>query len=159
MVNRVVRFLFVWLMLAWIWWVLAEGVVPSPGLVAVFTGALAAGFALRLDGGLAGMKWSVLLRLMGWFVMQSLQGSWDVAVRAVSKPKSIQPYVMEYECVLPLGGRRSFFLAVIGLLPGTLAVGVAENCVSVHVLDESMAVETGLKSLETLLLNLFGEVG
>ena len=84
----------------------------------------------------------------GYFLLLSVMGGVDVARRALAPRMHLDPGFVQYPVALPPGPARTFFMAVIGLLPGTLSVGLRGARIGVHVLDRGQDVQTQLLRLE-----------
>lgn len=97
-----------------------------------------------------------LSRFLPFFLLYSVRGGVDVALRAVRRTPGLDPGEIELLTVLPPGAARSFFIAVIGLLPGTLTARVEDDRLRVHVLDRRAVTTAQLRSLETRVAGLFG---
>jgi multicomponent Na+:H+ antiporter subunit E len=146
------RFVLFWLWLLFGWWWLTEGEHQAWWFGVPVT-LLVAGFTLRLWPSFR-VRWSVLPGLVGFFVMQSWLGSWDVAKRAFRLNINVTPCFIVYELRLAPGLARDIWMATIGLFPGTMAVALDANQIKVHVLDGDMLVLPGLVKLEDYLLRL-----
>lgn len=147
-----------------LWWLLTSGtgfasvsswlmLLVAIALVLWLSCPKSAGASLgsRTNPGLPNHQQGVaLLRLMVFFVHQSLFGGVDVARRALSA-RSVQPDYLNYTMRLQNPKAQSLFIALIGLMPGTVAVAVHGAQVRIHRLDRDMAVLGAVKQLETLL--------
>lgn len=136
------------------WWALTEGDnqawwfgAPLALLIAVWMVWVWPNAHLRLSNILF-----LLPKIIAFFLWQSIQGGWDVAKRTMARTLDIEPVVLAYDLQLPVGWRRDIWLAMIGLMPGTLAVGLEGNQAKVHVLDKRLNVQPGLVKFERLLL-------
>lgn len=139
-----------------LWWILAEGslrgwVVAGVSIVA----ALLASLAL-----LPPRQWRLrplgAARFIPFFVWQSFRGGVDVAHRALRPRLPIQPGFLHYPLRLPPGPGRTFFVAVLGLFPGTLSVELRDRQVRVHTLDQGLSPEATLRLLEDRIADAFG---
>lgn len=146
------RGLIFWLLLLFGWWWLTEGDhqawwfgIPVTLLIALLM--------LRLWPDLR-LRWSVLPGFVGFFLLQSWRGGWDVAARALAPKIQIEPCFIDYKLRLAPGLARDIWLSSIGLFPGTMAVAIEQNQVKVHVLDSNMSVLAGLVTLEDYLIRL-----
>lgn len=140
-----------------LWWALAGGSTAAWSI-----GAAAVGLALlaacllppptpwRMTlGGAAGF--------VPYFCLQSLRGGIDVARRAFSPGRPLDPGLLTYPLSLPPGPARIFLLNVISLLPGTLSAELMDRQLVVHVLDRKL--DPKLERLEQHVAALFGLPG
>jgi multicomponent Na+:H+ antiporter subunit E len=117
-------------------------------------GAVAASLLLVPPG--SGVTMGGLLRFVPYFVVHSLRGGFDVARRALHPRLPIDPGYHDHPLRLPDGAARTFFAALVGLLPGTLGVEIREGRLRVHVLDRKMPTAGTLRELEERVADLFG---
>jgi multicomponent Na+:H+ antiporter subunit E len=122
--------------------------LPSAGIVAVIS--------TRLQK--TAHRWSVkgLLRFVPFFVLQSLEGGFDVARRALHPRMPLEPVMVSYSVRLPEGPASVFLGAVISLLPGTLTAEMKDGFLFVHVLDAGLPAAQKLQILEQRVGGLFG---
>jgi multicomponent Na+:H+ antiporter subunit E len=157
--TRVYNHLLWLLILFFIWFILTEGKTDTASLL---FGAVSVGvsywFYLHLP---QNRRFSVsflgLLLFLGYFFKASLQGSWDVARRALHPDLPIRPGWCRYQPCLADGMPRWLFMSVISLLPGTLSADYDEtnNVLFVHVLTQHHDSEQELHLLEQYLLKVF----
>jgi multicomponent Na+:H+ antiporter subunit E len=148
MIARLLLFSVAWLVLTE---GTASGWVLALGTVVVAT--LASAVLLPTDV----TRWRAagLARFVPFFLHQSFVGGLDVAWRAL-RPSGIRPAMIEYRLRLPDGPARRFFVAAMGLLPGTLAARLQRDHVTVHVLDTRLRAPDMLRALEARTADLFG---
>jgi multicomponent Na+:H+ antiporter subunit E len=145
------------LLLAFLWWVLAEGATGSPLLAgAVIVGALVTSFALVPE-----IRWHArpraVLGFLPFFLVQSLRGGVDVAARALHPDLPIDPEILEYELTLRRESARIFFTGIVSLLPGTLGVALPpDGPIRIHVLNGATLRRENLTELERHVAGLFG---
>ncbi len=137
------------------WWALAEGTVANVALAAVVVlGAAVASVRITPPG-----KWRLapagVLRFTLFFLRRSMIAGVDVARRAIDPRLPISPGVLSYDTTLPAGAPRACFAAVVGLLPGTLSVGLTESRLDVHALDVREDVHANLAALERRIAAVF----
>ncbi|MBK1692939.1 Na+/H+ antiporter subunit E [Ectothiorhodospira mobilis] len=141
-----------------LWWALTGGDPGSWMLgVPVAVAAAAAVFLLPPGPGYRIRPFGAVA-FAGYFLLQSVLGGVDVARRALAPRLHLDPGFVQYSVALPPGPARTFFMAVIGLLPGTLSVGVRGARIRVHVLDRGQDVPTQLLRLERRVAALYGLV-
>jgi multicomponent Na+:H+ antiporter subunit E len=146
-------------LLAAVWWVVSEGstIVAWPYAVVVVGAATAV--SIRVMPPVRGRRLHPLrlTQFLGWFLWESLRGATDVAVRALAPRMPLDPGVVEY----PLRIRDSLAAAValadvVSLLPGTLAVSVTTDRLTVHVLDRRRPVLDDIADVESRIAVALG---
>ena len=142
------------LLLILIWWVLSGG----RGWIA---GALGVGLGALLHtglGGPGGARLSVggLLGFLPFFLIQSIRGGVDVALRALSPGLPLAPGFFAYQVRLPEGTLRIFFLNTVSLLPGTFSARIEGDELTVHLLADDGSGGERLRRLEGKVGRLFG---
>ena len=140
-----------------LWWVLAEGNLHLGfGLAFALLAALTSLVVLP-----ASPAAERLAHLLGWlrfipfFLLQSLLGGVDVARRAFHPRMPLYPAVVSYPLSLSEGWPRVFFLNIVSLLPGTLAVNLEGDTVHIHLLDGRGDPAAALRQLEDRVAGLF----
>jgi multicomponent Na+:H+ antiporter subunit E len=143
------RALLTAILLTGLWWMLTEGdrgswVVGVPAILA----ALAVRHTLPSPP-----PWRLSLPgLVGFavfFVRESLRGGIDVALRVFRRELPIRPGFVRYRLSLPEGSARVLMVNVVSLLPGTLAVDLSGDDLTVQALDDTAAVAKELTELES----------
>lgn len=137
------------------WWAISEGDVD--GLVWGLPVSLLLALWIQRQGVVSQLQWRFLPGLVVFYLVEAFQGAVDVAIRAFELRPRTESYLMEYELVLTTPWAKDVWIGLIGLMPGTLAVGVEGNRVQVHVLDHRLAVMDALQRLEWHLQRLAGE--
>lgn len=90
--------------------------------------------------------WFALV-LTAWFVVQSVRGGTDVALRALRGPRGIDPAMVEAGFELPPGHARELSLTMMNLMPGSMvqrvrgASGRTADVVSDRPVEEPTHVE------------------
>lgn len=141
------------LLFALLWWLLTEGRVDAWGVGAVLVVATA-----WLSVSLAPpVAWSLpgALRFVPYFIWHSLVGGVDVARRALSPARPLQPDIIEYPLRLSLPRSRLFMAGIISLLPGTLCTEIIGDKLWVHLLDRRGDFQRDLRILEQKVAGLF----
>ncbi|MEX1214802.1 Na+/H+ antiporter subunit E [Saccharospirillum sp.] len=121
------------------------GVVAVAGSAAV---AVWLGASVRLPG------WRQLPGFMGFLLRAAIQGGWDVARRAWLPSLPISPGWVEYSLRTEDERVRVLLSAIIGILPGTLALRVDENRLVIHALDIHQDWRSTIVALESRLVYL-----
>lgn len=105
----------------------------------------------------AGVRWNLLglLSFLFFFLRSSLLGGIDVTWRAVHPRLPIHPGLVKYRMRLPEGPARTFFMAVVSLLPGTVSADTQGEHLLAHVLDDRQAIQDQLGQLERVVGRLF----
>lgn len=139
-------------------WLIIAGRDPASWAVGAPTVLLAAVTSLALRRPRErGFSLAGLLRFAPFFVLESLRGGVDVAVRVMRPRVRIAPGFQHYQMRLADPRARVFFFSVISLLPGTLSADVGEDWVLVHALDSDADLSPALQRLERRVADLFGE--
>jgi multicomponent Na+:H+ antiporter subunit E len=96
------------------------------------------------------------LRFGLYFVRKSLLSSVDVAQRVFKPRIPIKPRLVRYPLRLKEVNAQVIMANTASLLPGTLSVGLAENVLTLHVLDIDAPIREELNVLEKRVAALFG---
>jgi multicomponent Na+:H+ antiporter subunit E len=139
-----------------LWLVLTEGRFGNLPLAAMIV-LVATGASLILSPR-PSWRWRLrgLVRFAPFFFMQSVLGGVDVAKRALQPGSRLAPAMIEHRLQLPEGAPRWFFVAVLGLLPGTLSAELNGERLIVHLLDRGSGSRDTLRALEVRVADLFG---
>lgn len=137
-----------------LWWVITEGEINSwfigaPVVVfAVFASkVLLPGVSLSAPG---------IMRFLPFYLWHSLHGGVDVARRALHPQLPISPVICDYCWRLPPGLPQVFMANIVSLLPGTLSVELDDEYLRIHVLDETIIIDSELDVLEKKVAGVFG---
>ncbi len=140
-------------LLAVLWVILGGWSDPLPGLVFALLGAAIGVWLVPGEP----YRWRPIRLVMfaGWFLKASWVGGLDVSYRALHPQLPIKPLITEHPVALPAGLPRTTFVAVLSLLPGTLAVALDDNgkVLRVHALTPKAL--DGIEELEAHLRELF----
>jgi len=144
------------LLFAVLWWVLAEGRIDGwwLGAIAVATATWAS--AVLLPPAAHRLRLVQMPGFVWFFLRNSIRGGFQVAMMALRGRSALQPGVLELQLNLPAGGARVLMTSVIGLMPGTLSVELAEDRLRLHVLDVRLSLAAEVGELETRIRALFG---
>lgn len=150
------RMLLYGLLMALIWWTLTGGDAEAWwfGLPAVMIAALTS--AMLSPRGGRRIRIRGLVTFVAFFLLESVRGGIDVALRALHPRLPIAPAFVRYNFRLSEGPGRVFLVNTISLLPGTLSAELRDAEVMVHALDERMPVARNLGALEDRVAALFG---
>jgi multicomponent Na+:H+ antiporter subunit E len=96
------------------------------------------------------------LRFGLYFVRKSLLSSVDVAQRVFQPRIPIKPRLVRYPLRLKDVSAQVIVANTASLLPGTLSVGLAENILTLHVLDIDAPIHEELAALEKRVAAIFG---
>lgn len=143
------------LLFSFLWWTLPE---DDPGglLLGAATVVAATVASLVLTAPPASPP-SVRLRLdvvgamrLGWyFLAGSIQGGWDVALRALSPRLPVSPVVLHHSSAFGPGYAQVLFTSLLALMPGTLSVDSRGHDITIHTLvDRRDAQRRELQELE-----------
>jgi len=95
------------------------------------------------------------VKFVPFFIWCSFKGGMYVARRALQSNLMIDPAIVEIPLRLPSGSPRDVFIAVSGMLPGTLAVEIAGENLLIHALDRTSAFREELQTLEKHIAAVF----
>jgi len=103
-------------------------------------------------------RWSLrgALKFGAFFARQSLLGGVDVAGRALHPRLPIRPGFASAPMRLPHGAARVCLINVISLLPGTLAVDLEGDTLTLHTIDDRLQVVESVATLERHVAAMFG---
>ncbi len=149
------RQILFWLLLyCALWWLLAGGggwYLGAPCIVA----------AAMLSCWLGTPAWrlrpAAAPRFLWFFLRALVAGGWDVARRAIQPRMPLAPAWVHYPLNIRQPRSRLLFASLVGLLPGTLAAAIEDDCLSMHVLDQHQPWQQNTAQLERQLLRLLGE--
>lgn len=141
---------------ALLWWILSR----ETGAALAF-GALAVAAALLASRRLgarapAALRWRRLPRFAALFVWQSVRGGVDIALRAFSPDMRLRPGLVVVRLSLADEGLRAAVALVVSLLPGTIAVRLEGERLTLHALDLRLPVEAEVRRFEGEIGALFG---
>jgi multicomponent Na+:H+ antiporter subunit E len=90
-----------------------------------------------------------------YFLRSSLLSGIDVTWRSLHPRLPIHPSIVEYPMRLPEGPARTFFMAVVSLLPGTVSADIRGDFLQTHVIDDRKPIRDELDKLERVVAGLF----
>ncbi len=139
-----------------VWWIISEG--DSKALaVGVFATFLAALISLALQArSLPLPRPLAALRFIGFFLVHSVRGGIDVALRALRPSLPIDPRIITYDLRLRGNVARVVFTNTLSLLPGTLSTRLGDETLEVHVLDCAGDVTGQIARVEDRVAALLG---
>lgn len=144
-------------LLVLVWWILVEGDPDGFAFgVPVILLALLLGHRL-VPPARARPRLTGVARFLPYFLVQSVLGGWDVALRALRPRVDLDPGFVRHRLHLASEPARVLFVNLVSLLPGTLAARLEGDEVLVHVLDRRRPVARDLDALEHRVADLFGE--
>jgi multicomponent Na+:H+ antiporter subunit E len=93
-----------------------------------------------------------VVRLVWYFLVESIRGGWDVARRALSPRLPLSPVVVHHSSELAPGAAQTLFTSVLALMPGTLSIDSAGHDIRIHALvDRGDALTRDLRTLEAYI--------
>lgn len=148
-----------------IWWLLTEGagqwVYGIPVVSALTAATLLLDRPVRTRRRALQVRIRALLRVLGWFVVQSVAGAVDVARRALRRTVDVAPAeeVMTVRLRSPVG--RVLLADMASLTPGSLSVDLTaadtrtgEHLLQLHILHHEIDVVGKLTRLQNHLIDL-----
>ena len=148
-----------WLVLVWValFASVTPGVVIGALAVAVVVTLALPGMRPRRPGGVLRLR--AVIRLAAHFVWSVAAANVDVA-RAVISRRQPRPAIIEIELHVESATETAFLMNMITFTPGTVALELHEQTLSVHVLDLDLddpgAFVAELTTLEHLVIDAFG---
>ena len=148
-----------WTLVFGLAWLVLTGPDPASWIIGVpaVAGALWAKSRLSLRRLIGLSPWGVI-RFVPYFLLASIKGGIDVALRVVGPRVRVDPGYLDYRLRLVRPSARVFFLDVVNLLPGTLTADISGDTATIHVLDQGTDPAQSLRHLEERVAALFGEV-
>ncbi|MDQ9171616.1 Na+/H+ antiporter subunit E [Oxalobacteraceae bacterium R-40] len=140
-----------------IWWVLTGGHEGSwkigiPSIVfAVFVS-----FRLLPPTG-RGKSFTGLLGFLSFFILNSVRSGLQIAALALKPKLDMQPGILAFPLELRNKDAQVLLAGTLSLLPGTLSLGLRNNCLFLHVIDRRMPIEKEVRSAEHRVARIFGE--
>ena len=105
---------------------------------------------------LPGISLTGLFGFVVLFLLESIRGGFDVALRTLSPNLRIQPGFKRYQLHTSNPAARVLLVNCIGLLPGTLAADLDGDVAQLHLLDSDVNPEPQLHRLERAIARLYG---
>lgn len=143
-----------------LWWILAEGRLDGwlLGGVAVIAATWAS--VALWPSAAPGLRLVALPGFLAFFLANSVRGGWQVALMALRGRRALQPAFLELPLNLPAGAPRILLTTVLGLMPGTVGVELADELTNarlrLHVLHQDLPVVAEARALERRIAALFG---
>jgi len=138
-----------------VWIVVSEGDLASLR-AGVPSSLVAAGVSLALSPGRApSVSLPGLVRFIGFFLVHSVRGGIDVAMRAIKPSLPIDPGTVTYRLRIEPVSVRVLFVNTLSLLPGTLSTHLDGDELIVHVLDCRGPVISDIEIVERRLADVF----
>lgn len=140
-----------------LWWILAEGRIDGWG-VGLVSVALALGASLVLaPPGKGRLSPAGVLAFAGFFLVQSVKGGIQVALRALRPRMDLAPALVELPVDLPEGTARVLLVSTLNLLPGTVSVQLRGDSLCLHVLDARLPVAAEVRAAQARIARLWRE--
>lgn len=140
-----------------VWLVLTGGAAPWVGLAVALIAAAATSWLNPRSGTRGAIRFSPLAALpfAAYFLVESVRGGLDVAYRAFHPELPIAPDWVRHKLRVRQPAGRRLLVAVVSLLPGTLAVRLEGDAVLIHCLTP--AGRAGIDRLDRHIAALFAE--
>jgi multicomponent Na+:H+ antiporter subunit E len=152
--SAIIRFL----LFSGFWIVITSGNMTDLWLAAIITAAGTWSSLVLLPPKQMKLKPERLLIFLPWFVLQSVLGGVDVALRALKPDMPLNPGFEKYPVRLKSEAAKVLFMWVISLLPGTASAADNKEHLMVHFLNHNPRNIAKLSDLEKRIGWLFGEV-
>lgn len=139
-----------------VWWVLTEG-NPEGWMMGAVCTALAAVLSLRLYPPTGRrLRLAGALRFALFFAVNSVRGGVQVAVLALRPGLDLRPAILDIPLRLQDESDQLLLAGVLNLMPGTLAAGLDQGRLQLHILDRRAHVEDEVCKAEASVAGLFG---
>ncbi len=138
-----------------LWLVLTAGDLQYWGLALIaIAGGAVASLALvpRAEIGLSPLG---LARFVPFFLIQSVLGGVDVALRAIAPRPRIDPVWVDVTFRVEPAPARVMVANTMSLMPGTLSVSLEGDRLRMHVLDRSMPASARAREVEEHVARMF----
>lgn len=139
-----------------IWWTLTSGRPDAWGVGAV---AIVSALVLSLmltPPRASRFSLAGLTGFAGFFILQSIKGGVQVALMALRHRLDLQPGLLEIPLRLSEGSGQILLTNVLSLLPGTLGVGLEDNCLHLHVLNRRLPIKRDVRRAEKWVARMLG---
>lgn len=155
---RPVVAVIVWSLLFGLLWLVLGGPDPMSWIIGIPAVMGAVWAKACLSGSrLGGLSYRGAAQFLPYFLLESLKGGSDVALRVSGPRVRVDPGYVTYPLRLVRPSARIFFMNVVNLLPGTLTADIAGNEAKIHTLDQGKDPVWALIELEERVAALFGE--
>lgn len=152
-----IRLLLLRIMLfAFLWWILAEGRSDGWLLGGIAVAAATWASGVLWTNATHGLRLAALPGFLIFFFANSIRGGWQVAFMALRGRRALQPALIELPLNLPAGAPQILLTNVLGLMPGTVGVELADDRLRLHVLHHDLPVVADARALERRIAALFG---
>lgn len=139
-----------------LWWLLAEGRQDGWLLGSIAVAAATWASMKFYPPGAHGLRLAALPGFLAFFLVNSVRGGWQVALMALRGRAALQPAFLELPLNLPAGAPQVLLTNMLGLMPGTVGVELADNRLRLHVLHQGLPVVAEARALELRVAALFG---
>jgi multicomponent Na+:H+ antiporter subunit E len=140
-----------------LWAVLTEGTMSKMPFAALIIMA-----SLVLDSRLhprtsdAVLSWRGVVRFVPYFIYHSFRAGTQVALLAFAPKLKLKTQVIEKDSQMGEPQAQAFYAMVMGLFPGTLCMGMADDRLLVHMLNRTPDADRELEVLEKRSAHAFG---
>lgn len=155
--GMTLRFVQHALLFAALWWAISEGAPQSWMFGLPLLLALAGATCRSSSHSLSVHRAGPLLRLTGFFLVNSIVSGLDVARRALHPRLPMRPGLRLCSLRLQHPSGQVLLTNMLSLLPGTMTVDLGRNEVVLHVLDVDMPYENTVRQLEARIAAVFDE--
>lgn len=140
-----------------IWWSLTGGHSDAWGVMGAVTIVAALVLSLMLTPPRASrFSLAGLAGFAGFFILQSIKGGVQVALMALRPRLDLRPGLLEIPLRLQERTGQIFLTNVLSLLPGTLGIGLEDNCLHLHVLNRRLPVTRDVRRAEKWVARMLG---
>lgn len=146
------------LLFSLLWWSMAEGDMRIGWLGAIAVAAAVWASRRLLPPRQGRVSVPALLRLILYFIGHSVMAGVQVSLMALRGRRSLQPAMVTISTTLQAGMPRLVLANLISLMPGTVCVGMDDDRLLLHVLDERLPVDASVAAIETRIAAVLGDL-
>ncbi len=139
-----------------LWWVLVEGDPRSIWLGGLVVAAAVVASLRAWPPRRAPPSPAAVAAFAAYFVWESLRSGVAVAALALRPRLHLEPELRRVPLRLPPGPGRVLLADTVSLLPGTLATGLEDDVLVVHVLDRRLVTDAELDAAQDMVARLTG---
>lgn len=148
--SYLIRSLQLFFVYTLLWLTLSGGVYDLFALVSVTLLSIATPFIFSLNAKIPNLF--CIFKLFIFFIFNSTKGALQVSKLALSPKHCLTPFVYE----LPLQTQEDFTTVMLAniysLMPGTVSMGLSNQTLWLHIIDQSLFDEEFLQSVQTKVI-------
>lgn len=146
------------LLFSLLWWSMAEGDLRVWWLGAIAVAAAVWASRRLLPPPQGRIRLPALLGLIAYFIGHSVMAGVQVSLMALRGRRSLRPAMVTVATTLQAGMPRLVLANLISLMPGSVCVGMEDDRLLLHVLDERLPVDASVAAIETRIAAALGDL-